>query len=79
MRRAQKKRPDAEALGRSQGGFSTKVHVRAEGHGKLMTLVLTPGHRHEAPNVFFSYQSCMSCLPVLWLPGPVAACGAPAP
>ena len=41
--------PDAEALGRSQGGFSTKVHVRAEGQGKLMTLVLTPGHRHEAP------------------------------
>jgi len=40
---------DAEALGRSQGGFSTKVHVRAEDHGKLMTLVLTPGHRHEAP------------------------------
>ena len=23
--------------------------MRAEGHGKLMTLVLTPGHRHEAP------------------------------
>ena len=40
---------DAEALGRSQGGFSTKVHVRVEGHGQLMTLVLTPGHRHEAP------------------------------
>jgi transposase len=39
---------DAEALGRSQGGFSTKVHLRAEGGGKLMTLVLTPGQRHEA-------------------------------
>jgi len=36
-----------EALGRSQGGFSTKVHIRAEGHGKLMTIVLTPGQRHE--------------------------------
>src|SRR5512134_2329034 len=34
---------ETEALGRSQGGFSTKVHVRAEGGGKLMTLVLTPG------------------------------------
>ena len=40
---------DAEALRRSQGGFSTKIHVRAEGHGELMTRVLTPGHRHEAP------------------------------
>lgn len=34
--------PEGEALGRSQGGFSTKVHLRAEGGGKLMTLVLTP-------------------------------------
>jgi transposase len=39
--------PAAEALGRSQGGFSTKVHLRAEGGGKPLTLVLTPGHRHE--------------------------------
>lgn len=46
---AHKSSADAEALGRSQGGFSTKVHVRSEGHGKLMTFVLTPGHRHEAP------------------------------
>ena len=39
---------EREALGRSQGGFSTKVHVRAEGQGKPMTFVLTPGQRHEA-------------------------------
>jgi transposase len=41
--------PEGEALGRSQGGFSTKVHLRADGGGKLITLVLTPGQRHEAP------------------------------
>ncbi len=40
--------PATEALGRSQGGFSTKVHVRADGGGNLMTLVLTPGQQHEA-------------------------------
>jgi transposase len=40
--------PATEALGRSQGGFSTKVHLRAEGGGKLLTLVLTPGQQHEA-------------------------------
>jgi transposase len=34
-------------LGRSQGGFSTKLHVRAEGGGKPLTFVLTPGQRHE--------------------------------
>ena len=35
-------------MGRSQGGFSTKLHLRAEGGGKLLTFVLTPGQRHEA-------------------------------
>ena len=36
-----------EALGRSQGGFSTKLHLRAEGGGKPMAAVLTAGERHE--------------------------------
>jgi transposase len=36
-----------EALGRSQGGFSTKLHLRAEGHGRPVTAVLTGGERHE--------------------------------
>ncbi len=40
--------PTQEALGRSRGGFSTKVHLRAEGGGKPMTFVLTPGQRHES-------------------------------
>jgi len=40
---------DAAALGRRHGGCSTTVHVRAAGHDKRMTLVLTPGHRHAAP------------------------------
>lgn len=42
-----KSTPEAEALGRSQGGWSTKIHIRAEGGGKLMTFILTPGERHE--------------------------------
>jgi transposase len=36
-----------EALGRSQGGFSTKLHLRAEGNGGPITVVLTGGERHE--------------------------------
>jgi transposase len=36
-----------EALGRSRGGFSTKLHLRAEGQGKPMVLRLTAGQRHE--------------------------------
>lgn len=37
-----------EARGRGRGGFSTKVHLRAEGGGKPLPLLLTPGQRHEA-------------------------------
>jgi transposase len=40
--------PETEALGRGRGGFSTKVHLRAEGNGKPLALVLTPGQQHEA-------------------------------
>src|SRR5215211_1652616 len=36
-----------EALGRSQGGFSTKLHLRAEGNGRPITAVLTGGERQE--------------------------------
>lgn len=43
--------PEAEALGRSQGGFSTKIHLRVEGNGKPMTFRLTAGQRHEATQV----------------------------
>lgn len=38
---------EGEALGRSQSGFSTKLHLRAEGGGKPITAVLTAGGRHE--------------------------------
>ena len=37
-----------EALGRSRGGFSTKIHVRAEGYGKPVTFHLTGGERHDS-------------------------------
>jgi transposase len=37
-----------EALGRSRGGFTTKIHLRAEGHGKPMAFVLSAGERHES-------------------------------
>src|SRR5262245_56546618 len=34
---------EAEALGRSRGGFSTKIHGGVSGLGLPVTLVLTPG------------------------------------
>jgi transposase len=40
--------PQTEALGRSQGGFSTTVHLRVDGTGKPLTFVFTPGEQHES-------------------------------
>ncbi|HEX5500623.1 MAG TPA: IS5 family transposase [Thermomicrobiales bacterium] len=46
-----KKRGGDQALGRSRGGFSTKIHLRTERGGKPICGVLTPGQRHEATQV----------------------------
>jgi len=40
---------EREALGRSRGGYSTKLHLRVEGGGKAMVILATAGQRHEAP------------------------------
>ena len=37
----------ARALGRSRGGFSTKLHLRADAHGRPVALHLTGGERHD--------------------------------
>lgn len=37
-----------EAIGRSRGGFSTKIHLRAEGGGRPIAFVLSGGERHES-------------------------------
>lgn len=39
---------ETEALGRSQGGFSTKLNVRADGQGRPLSFVLQPGQQHES-------------------------------
>ena len=49
MRRVPKGGPQAEALGRSRGGFSTKIHLRCERSGKPIVVILTEGQRHEQP------------------------------
>jgi transposase len=38
----------SQALGRSRGGFSTKVHLRAIAHGLPIGVALTPGEAHDA-------------------------------
>ncbi|MFD3473022.1 IS5 family transposase [Streptomyces sp. NPDC058682] len=36
-----------EALGRSRGGFTTKIHLSADGHCRILSLVITPGQRAD--------------------------------
>jgi transposase len=40
--------PANEALGRSRGGFTTKLHLACDGRGRPLSVVLTPGQRHES-------------------------------
>ena len=37
----------AQALGRSRGGFGSKLHVRCDRRGRPMAFALTPGERNE--------------------------------
>ena len=38
---------DAEALGRSRGGFTTKIHAAVDALGNPLSFVLTPGQRSD--------------------------------
>ena len=42
--------PD-EALGRSRGGITTKIHLRCEGYGKPVTFAVTAGQVHDSQAV----------------------------
>jgi transposase len=54
--------PPDHALGRSQGGFGTKVHVVCDGQGQPLGLVLTPGQQHES-TVFETAMATVESLP----------------
>ena len=40
--------PTDHALGRTSGGFSTKIHLLCDGHGLPLHFHLTPGQAHES-------------------------------
>ena len=53
MRRWRRKKSDAaepadHALGRSRGGFSTKIHLLCDGYGYPLHFHLTPGQTHDS-------------------------------
>ena|SRR5215469_12813714 len=53
------KNGDDEALGRSRGGFSTKIHTAVDAEGRPVELVLTPGQEHDicqAPRLLADHE-----------------------
>ena len=42
-----KKRAGSQALGRSRGGFSTKIHATCDSHGNPLRFILTPGQTSD--------------------------------
>ena len=49
--RSPKKNPDItgdNSLGRSRGGFGTKIHLATDGGGLPLNIVLSPGQAHES-------------------------------
>lgn len=36
-----------EALGRSRGGLTTKIHLACDGKGRPLAVIITPGQRHD--------------------------------
>ncbi|MFD5584177.1 IS5 family transposase [Streptomyces sp. NPDC127063] len=41
--------PDDHGLGRSRGGFTTKIHLACEQGQRPLSLLVTAGHRHDSP------------------------------
>ncbi|MFE6923785.1 transposase [Nocardia sp. NPDC057663] len=42
---------DGEALGRSRGGLSTKIHLAVDGRGLPMQILLMPGQAGDNPQI----------------------------
>ncbi len=55
--------PADHALGRSRGGFGTKLHLITDGHGISLVATLTAGQAHES-------MSLEVTLEAVRLPGP---------
>ena len=53
--------PEDHALGRSQGGFGTKVHLACDSSGTILAVFVTPGQAHESKS--FEVVMSRACRP----------------
>ena len=42
---------DGEAIGRSRGGLSTKIHLAVDGRGRPLSILFTPGQAGDNPQL----------------------------
>ena len=49
LRRWRKRGADHQAIGRSRGGRTTKIHAAVDEYGRPRRLIVRPGHRGDAP------------------------------
>jgi transposase len=42
---------DGEAIGRSRGGLTTKIHLAVDGRGRPLSILLTPGQAGDNPHL----------------------------
>jgi transposase len=49
VQRRRRGRADAQAIGRSRGGRTTKIHAVADRAGRLIAFDITPGQRGDMP------------------------------
>lgn len=54
--------PDDHALGRSRGGFSTKIHILCDGNGLPLHFRLTAGQTHESTELDQLLVAADACL-----------------
>ena len=55
-----------QGLGRSRGGFSSKLHVLTDGVGTPLGVTLTAGQRNES----IEFENLMNTVPATWLRDP---------
>ncbi len=57
-----------EALGRSRGGLTTKIHVVCDGNGMPLGLAISPGQTHESR----CFETAMGAVPLSFFPAALA-------
>lgn len=57
--RTSEENAEKHALGRSRGGYSTKLHFLTDGQGIPLSVIATPGQRNEAPEFENVMNACL--------------------